>query len=89
MSDPDGITPEAPDAEGLVEPELRTTEIEGARLLGNEARARLHEDGFTDAQIDGWANTYYTEAVGGTDQGDVEGLIRFIRAEQEAGRGPR
>jgi hypothetical protein len=85
MSDSDGITPETPEAEGLVEPELDIEEIEGDRLLANEARGRLRSDGFTDPEIDAWVRAYYTQAVGGSDEGDVEGLIRFIRAEESSG----
>jgi hypothetical protein len=83
MTDGDDITPERPEAEGLTRPELTIEEVEGAHLLANEARARLRADGFTDAQIDGWAVTYYR--IDG-DEGDVDGLIAFIRAEEE-GRG--
>jgi len=85
MSESDAITPEFPEDEGLVEPELDTEEIEGDRLLANEARSRLRADGFTDAEIDAWVRAYYTQAVGGRDEGDVEGLIRFIRAEEASG----
>ena len=85
MSDSDAVTPEPPEAEGLPEPELDIEEIEGDRLLANEARGRLHADGFTDAEIDAWVRAYYTRAVGGRDQGDVEGLLRFIEAEQASG----
>jgi hypothetical protein len=85
MSDSDAINPETPQAEGLVEPELDTDEIEGDRLLANEARGRLRADGFTDTEIDAWVRAYYTQSVGGRDQGDVEGLIRFIEAEQASG----
>jgi hypothetical protein len=84
----DDITPEGPEDEGVAEPELTTEEVEGARLLGNEGRARLRADGFTDDQIDRWANAYYTTAVGGRDEGDVNGLVAFIAAEQAAGREP-
>ena len=85
MSESDGITPETPEAEGLVEPELDTEEIEGDRLLANEARGRLRADGFTDSEIDAWVRAYYTQSVDGRDQGDVDGLIRFIQAEQASG----
>ncbi len=85
MSDSDGITPETPESEGLVEPELDIEEIEGDRLLANEARGRLRADGFTDSEIDAWVRTYYTQTVGGRDEGDVDGLIRFIRAEESSG----
>ncbi len=87
MTDGDDITPERPEAEGLTRPELTTEEVEGAHLLANEARARLRADGFTDSEIDGWAITYYTMAPGGRDEGDVDGLIAFIAAEESEGQG--
>jgi len=87
MSDTDGIAPDMPESEGLTEPELRTSEIEGARLLANEARGRLRGEGFTDTEIDAWARTYYARDTDGADEGDVDGLVAFIRAEQAAGRG--
>jgi len=85
----DDITPETPAAEGLAEPELRTEEIEGARLLANDARSRLRGDGFTDDEIDAWAITFYTRPEGGTDEGNVDDLVAFIQSEQAAGRSPR
>jgi hypothetical protein len=86
--EPDDLTPDMPADEGVDEPELRTVEIEGARLLGNEARARLRADGFDDDEIDAWANAYYVSAAGGADEGDVDGLIAWIAEEQAAGRAP-
>ena len=85
MSDSDGLTPENPEAEGLTTPELSEEEIEGDRLLANEARSRLRADGFTDPEIDRWVKTYYTQAEGGVDQGDVDGLIAFIKEQQASG----
>ena len=41
-------------------------QIEGARLLGNDARERLHADGFDDEQIDAWAETFIAEVGSGT-----------------------
>jgi hypothetical protein len=84
----DDITPETPEAEGLAEPELRIEEIEGARLLANEARGRLRGDGFTDDEIDAWALTFYTRPEGGRDEGSTDDLVTFIQAEQASGRGP-
>lgn len=89
MSDnANNVSAEMPQDEGLVEPELAIDEIEGARILANAARTRLHDDGFNDTQIDAWARTFYTDALGGIDEGDVEGLVAFIRAEQSAGHHP-
>ena len=84
----DDVTPEMPEDEGIIEPELRTEEIEGARLLANEARVRLRADGFDDDEVDAWTRAYYVSTEGGADEGDVDGLVAFIAEEQAAGRTP-
>ena len=81
----DDVTPEMPEDEGITEPELRTEEIEGARLLANEARVRLRADGFDDDEVDAWTRAYY---VANADEGDVDGLVAWIAEEQAAGRTP-
>jgi len=86
--EPDPITPDMPTDDGVAEPELGTLEVEGARLLGNEARARLRKDGFDDDEIDAWADAYYASTADGRDEGDVEGLVAWIAEEQAAGRHP-
>jgi hypothetical protein len=75
-------TPELPEDEGLTEPELPEVDVEGARLLANEARAELHGRGFTDMQIEAWVRVYFEQG----HEGSVEGLLAFITAEHEAGR---
>jgi hypothetical protein len=85
MPGSDDVTPEMPEDEGVAEPELGTLEIEGARLLANEARARLRADGFDDDEIDAWTRAYY---VANGDEGDVDGLVAWIAAEEAAGRSP-
>ena len=82
MSDP--VQPEPPEEEGLVEPELPQVDIEGARLLANEARERLQARGFDDDEIEAWVRVYFEQQHEGT----VDGLVAFIAAEQEAGRNP-
>ncbi len=82
MTDP--VQPDLPEQEGLAEPELPQVDVEGARLLANEARDRLHADGLTDDQIDAWVRVYFEQGHEGT----VEGLVAFIAAEQAAGRTP-
>lgn len=82
----DDVTPEFPGEEGVAEPELPEVDVEGARLLANEARDRLRPDGFTDDEIDAWTRAYFESSVGGRGEGDVEGLVAFIEAEQAAGR---
>jgi len=81
---PDAVQPDRPEQEGLTEPQLPTVDVEGARLLGNEARGRLHADGFDDDQIDAWVRVYFEQ----DHEGSVDGLVAFIAAEQAAGRNP-
>jgi hypothetical protein len=82
MSDP--VHPDAPEEEGLTEPELPEVDVEGARLLANEARPRLLADGFDDDQILAWVRVYFEQGHEGT----VDGLVDFIASEQAAGRRP-
>jgi len=79
------LVPDEPEDVGVEEPELGTLEVEGARLLGNEARPRLRAAGFDDDEIDLWANAYYAS---NGDEGDVDGLIAWIEVEQAEGRQP-
>ncbi len=82
----DDVTPDFPQEEGVAEPELPEVDVEGARLLANEARDRLRPDGFTDDEIDAWTRAYFESSFGGQGEGDVDGLVAFIEAEQAAGR---
>lgn len=84
----DDVTPDRPSDDGVIEPELRQVDVEGARLLANEARDRLRPDGFTDDEIDAWTRAYFESDAGGQGEGDVDGLVAFIEAEQQAGRHP-
>ena len=66
---------------GVAEETPELMQIEGARTLGNDARERLHADGFDDAQIDAWAETFIAEVSSGT----VDQFVAWI-ARQEQGR---
>ncbi len=78
MADEEPI-PESPEAAGIEEEvPAELGQIEGARLLGTDARDRLRADGFTDQQIDEWAETYVAENGGG----EVDEFVAWIR-EQE------
>jgi hypothetical protein len=78
MPDP---TPEDPADAGVEEKIPNLGNIEGARILGNEARARLHGDGFDDQQIDEWAETFIAE-VG---SGEVDEFIAWISRKEGKG----
>jgi hypothetical protein len=74
-------TPATPEEAGVVEEVPELTAIEGARTLGNEARARLHADGFTDAEIDAWAETFIAEKSSGT----VDEFVAWIANREASG----
>jgi hypothetical protein len=72
-------TPERPRDAGVAETEPEELgQHEGASLLANEARARLKADGFTEAEIESWAETFIADEGSGT----VEEFVAWI-AEQE------
>jgi hypothetical protein len=75
----DDLKPERPRDAGVPEetPDALSA-IEGARTLANEARERLHREGFTDDQIDEWAKTFITE----DDAGSVSDFIAWIGRQQ-------
>ncbi len=77
MPEPD---PAKPEDVGVAEETPELMQIEGARTLGNDARERLHADGFDDAQIDAWAETFIAEVSSGT----VDQFVAWI-AQQERG----
>jgi hypothetical protein len=70
--------PAAPEDVGIAEEIPELMQIEGARTLGNDARERLHADGFDDAQIDAWAETFIAEV----SSGSVDEFVAWI-ARQE------
>jgi hypothetical protein len=78
----DDLIPERPRDAGTPEavPDA-VTAIEGARILANEARARLRADGFSDAQIDEWAEAFISE-VG---SGEVDDLVAWIGRRERPG----
>jgi hypothetical protein len=76
MPDP---VPEHPSEAGI--PEEKPEELgqlEGAFLLANEARERLHARGFTDVQIDEWAEAFIAEQGSGT----VDQFVAWIAARE-------
>jgi len=77
MAEPDPTTPADV---GVTEQVPELTAIEGARTLGNDARERLHADGFDDAQIDAWAETFIAEVGSGT----VDQFVAWITRRQRS-----
>jgi hypothetical protein len=73
-------TPERPRDAGVPEDyPASTSAIEGAHVLANEARERLHADGFNDDQIDLWAETFMNEVGAGS----VESFVAWIRTQED------
>jgi hypothetical protein len=82
-ADRDRLEPLWPIEVGVGDPRLRIEDVEGERLLENEARARLEADGFTDAQILRWVEAFFAAR----HAGDVEDLVEWIQ-DQEHSRVP-
>jgi hypothetical protein len=80
MPEPREPTPSSPADVGVPEETPELSEIEGARILGNEARTRLDADGFSAAQIDAWAETFIAEVGSGT----VDDFIAWIRRQEQS-----
>jgi len=79
MPEPEPLKPEDV---GVTEEVPELSQIEGARTLGNDARARLHADGFDDEQIDEWAETFIAEVSSGTVDQFVAWIARRERGER-------
>jgi hypothetical protein len=75
MPEPD---PAKPQEFGIPEEVPELAQIEGARILGNDARERLHADGFDDAEIDAWAETFIAENSSGT----VDEFVAWIAGQE-------
>lgn len=78
MSDPDALHPAEPEDEGVEEEEPPPMQYEGSRLLANEVRPELRATGFSDHQIDAWAETFIAEF----GDGEAEDLLAWM-AERE------
>jgi hypothetical protein len=66
-----GVEEDAPDS---------LSALEGARVLANEARERLRADGFSDTDIDRWADAFLAEK--GT--GEVDDLVEWIKRREQS-----
>jgi hypothetical protein len=71
--------PESPSDAGVPEEEpAELGQQEAVHLLANDARERLDADGFTNAQILQWAETFIAE----NSAGSVDEFIAWIAAEE-------
>jgi hypothetical protein len=72
-------TPERPRDAGVAETEPEELgQHEGVGLLANDARRRLEADGFTESEIQRWAEAFIAERGSGT----ADDFVAWI-AEQE------
>jgi hypothetical protein len=79
MERDDDLIPESPRDTGLSEEDdTRIENVEPLHLLANEARVRLEDDGFTDAQILKWAEAYFETH----EEGDADELVDWIRQQE-------
>jgi hypothetical protein len=65
--------------------ELSITDVEGARLLANEARPELCDAGFSDEAIQEWVDAFFAHR----HQGTVSELLGWIEQQQRASARPR
>ncbi len=71
--------PESPSDAGVPEEEpAELGQQEAVNLLANDARERLSADGFTNAQILKWAETFITEK----SSGDADEFVEWITAQE-------
>ncbi len=76
--DDEELVPEPPREAGVDEAEPEAMQVEGARLLADQARERLHAQGFADEQIRLWAGAYVRER----GAGDVDAFLDWIQRQE-------
>ena len=74
------LKPEHPHDAGIEEQVPELSQIEGGRLLANEAAGSLREKGFTDIEISAWALTY----IATRGAGDLDSFLTWIRDTERA-----
>lgn len=72
------LEPEEPHEAGVSEAEPDVSHVEAARLLADQARGRLRDQGFDEEEIRKWAEAYSRER----ESGDVDDFVEWI-AQQE------
>ena len=77
---PAELKPEHPHDAGVQETIPELAQIEGARLLANEAAVVLGEVGFTERELEEWALAYI-EREG---SGDLDAFVGWIRERELA-----
>lgn len=74
------IEPERPHESGVEESTPPTMQVEGARVLADDAKPLLEGKGFSDDQVRRWADAYIAE-VG---SGDVTSFVTWIDRQQQS-----
>lgn len=77
-NDDQELVPEPPREAGVDEAEPEAMQVEGARLLADQARGRLRAQGFADEQIRLWAEAYVRER----GAGDVDAFLDWIQRQE-------
>ena len=72
------LVPRLPDEFDVPVRELSITDVEGARLLANEARPELCDAGFSDEAIQAWVDAFFAHR----HQGSVAELLSWIEQQQ-------
>ncbi len=83
MAEPEptpAVTPTEPRDVGVSSRELRTEEIEPARMLANDVREGLLAAGFSEEEVVDWARAYVVEVGEGTT---ADELISWIRNREQ------
>jgi hypothetical protein len=73
------LVPRLPDQFGVPVRELSITDVEGARLLANEARPELCRAGFSDEAIQAWVDAFFAHR----HEGSVRELLTWIERQQQ------
>lgn len=73
------IEPEHPEEAGVAKKTPELAQIEAGSILAADAKPRLAGRGFSDDQIERWAQTYVAE-VG---SGDVDAFLEWIEERQK------
>jgi hypothetical protein len=75
------LVPRLPEEFGVVVRELSILDVEGARLLANDARPQLCAAGFSDEAIQAWVDAFFAER----HEGSVRELLAWIAQQQRGG----
>lgn len=73
------IEPQHPEESGVAKKTPELAQIEAGSVLAADAKERLKGRGFSDDQIERWAQTYVAES----GSGDVEAFLQWIEERQK------